>query len=111
EGATVEYEGDSTITTDCGVTWSTGHALSSSPNEVVFTPSSPLNIPANRAIPPGFCTVEFDVKVLTQSIDNTPEQIEEVTGYLASQADASCDNNLTLSGQQASSIPVCHCTS
>src|SRR5438445_9264011 len=111
EGAIVEYEGDSTITTDCGVTWSTGDAVSSSPNDVVFTPSSQVNIPAGRAIPPGFCTVEFDVKVLTQSIDNTPEQIEEVTGYLASQDDASCDNNLKSSAQQSSSISVCHCTS
>src|SRR5947208_1638706 len=107
EGAIVEYEGDPTITTTCGVIWSTTHPVSSAPNEVVFTPSSPIMIPANRPIPPGFCTLEFDVKVLAQSVDSTPAQIEEVTGYLASQNDASCDNGLTSSGQQSSSIPLC----
>src|SRR5213594_5136425 len=36
EGMIVVYEGDPTITTTCaGVTWSSGHAVSSSPNEVV----------------------------------------------------------------------------
>src|SRR5207302_11292904 len=83
EGAIVEYEGDPTITTTCaGVTWSSGHLVSSSPNEVVFTPSTPVMIPAGQSIPPGFCALEFDVKVLSQSVDSTPDQIEEVTGYL-----------------------------
>ena len=108
EGAIVEYEGDPTITTTCaGVTWSSGHAVSSSPNEVVFTPSTPVMIPAGQSIPPGFCALEFDVKVLSQSVDSTPDQIEEVTGYLASQSDASCDNGLTSSGQQSASLPLC----
>ncbi|TMA50288.1 MAG: hypothetical protein E6J83_00555, partial [Deltaproteobacteria bacterium] len=66
EGAIVEYEGDPTITSTCGVTWSSGHAVGSSPNEVVFTPSTPVMIPAGQSIPPGFCVLEFDVKVLSQ---------------------------------------------
>ena len=107
EGMIVEYEGDGTITTTCGVTWTTGHAVSATPNEVVFTPSSPVMIPANQTIPPGFCALEFDVKVLARSTDSTPNEIEEVTGYLASQNDARCDNNLTSTGQQSSSIPLC----
>src|SRR5439155_2141270 len=62
EGPIIEYEGDSTITSNCpnSVTWSTGHAVGSSPNEVVFTPSSPVMIPAGQSIPPGFCMLEFD---------------------------------------------------
>jgi len=107
EGMKVEYEGDSTITTTCGVTWATGHGVSDTPNEVVFTPSSPVMIPASQTIPPGFCALEFDVKVLARSTDGTPNEIEEVTGYLASQNDARCDNNLTSTGQQSSSIPLC----
>jgi len=107
EGMIAEYEGDGTITTTCGVTWTTGHAASATPNEVVFTPSSPVMIPANQTIPPGFCSLEFDVKVLARSTDSTPNEIEEVTGYLASQNDARCDNNLTSTGQQSSSIPLC----
>src|SRR5947199_2498355 len=107
EGMIVEYEGDSTITSTCGVTWTTGHAVSDTPNEVVFTPSSPVMIPANQTIPPGFCALEFDVKVLARSTDGTPNEIEEVTGYLAAQNDARCDNNLTSTWQQSSSIPLC----
>src|SRR5438128_5074 len=107
EGMIVEYEGDSTITSTCGVTWTTGHAVSATPNEVVFTPSSPVMIPANQTIPPGFCALEFDVKVLARSTDSTPNEIEETTGYLAAQNDARCDNNLTSTGQQSSSIPLC----
>ena len=112
EGMIVEYEGDATITSTCGVTWTTGHAVSATPNEVVFTPSSPVMIPANQTIPPGFCALEFDVKVLARSTDGTPNDIEETTGYLASQNDASCDNGLTSAGQQSSSILLCPvCTS
>src|SRR5947209_7477692 len=33
EGMIVEYEGDSTITTTCPATWTTGHAPSSPPND------------------------------------------------------------------------------
>src|SRR5437870_915534 len=108
EGAIIEYEGDATITTTCeGVTWSSGHAVSSAPNEIVFAPSSPVTITANRAIPPGFCVLEFDIKVLSQSVDATPNLIEETTGYRASLSDASCDNGLSSSGQQSGSIPLC----
>src|SRR5439155_210314 len=94
EGAIVEYEGDSTITTTCGVTWATSHAVSDSPNEVVFTPNVPLVIAANR---PAFCALQFDVKVLAASTDSTPGLIEETTGYQTSQNDVSCDNGLTSS--------------
>src|SRR5262245_20536881 len=107
EGAVVEYEGDGTITTTCGVVWSTGHAISSAPNEVVFTPVPTVMIPANTAIPPGFCNVEFDVKVLMNSVDSAPNDIQETTGYLASQGDAMCDNGLSSSSTQSSSIPLC----
>src|SRR5262245_59040278 len=103
----VEYEGDGTITTTCGVVWSTGHAVSANPNEVVFTPNTAVMIPPNQAIPPGFCNLEFDVKVLAQSTDSTPNQIEEVTGYLAANNDATCDNGLASSATQSSSIPLC----
>jgi hypothetical protein len=109
EGAIVEYEGDGTITTTCPVPfWSSGHAVSSAPNEVVLTPSVPFNIPAGSAIPPGFCYVEFDIKVLAGSIDGTPDQIEETTGFIL--GDAMCDNSptpLPSTNTQAGSIPLC----
>ena len=90
EGSIVEYEGDSTITTTCdGVTWSSAHPMSATPNEVVLTPSTPVDIPADTPVDPGFCNLEFDVKVLTASNDGTPDQIEETTGYLASASSCS----------------------
>src|SRR5439155_1011995 len=55
--------------------------------------------------------LRFDVKVLAASTDSTPGLIEETTGYQTSQNDASCDNGLTSSGQQSSSIPLCNCPS
>src|SRR5262249_51725899 len=62
EGLKVEYEGDGTITSTCpGVlSFSSGHAASGAPNEVVFTPNVPIIIPANQAV--GYCILEFDVK-------------------------------------------------
>jgi hypothetical protein len=107
EGAFIEYEGDGTITTTCGVVWTTGHAVGSAPNEVVFTPNVPLVIPPNQATPPGFCQLEFDVKVLAApSIDATPNAIEEIGGYTL--IDGMCDNGVLVSGgAQSASIPLC----
>ncbi len=107
EGAMVEYEGDGTITDTCGKVWTTGHPVSSAPNSVVFTPNTPVVIPANQAVPPGFCNVEFDVKVLAApSIDVTPAFIEEVGGY--TNLDAACNNGVLASGgSQSSAIPLC----
>ena len=89
EGMIIEYEGDSTFTTTCPGIWTSGHGISASPNEVVFMPNIPLVIAANQPIPPGFFSLEFDVKVLARSTDATPDEIEETTGYRASQNDAS----------------------
>ena len=107
EGMQVEYEGDGTITTTCATVWTTGHATSAVPNEVVFTATPAVVVPPNQPIPPGFCNVEFDVKVLAQSVDNTPNDIQETTGYLASMSDAQCNNGLSSSSTQSSSIPLC----
>ncbi len=107
EGAKIEYQGDGTITTTCGVAFTTGHAVSSAPNQVVFTPSSTIMIPPNQAIPPGFCNLEFDVKILAPSTDVTPTLIEQVAGFLILPSDAMCDNGLSSGSTQASSIPLC----
>jgi hypothetical protein len=106
DGALIEYEGDGTITTTCpGVTFSTGHGVSSNPNEVVFTPNSPILIAANT---PNFCKVEFNVKVLSiVDADTTPAEIEEVAGYSAPTFDAVCNNGLQSTSSQSGSIAVC----
>src|SRR5262249_49319186 len=112
EGMMVAYVGDSTITNTCGKTITTANANNSTlPNEVVFTPNTAIVIPANSAVPPGFCNVEFDVQVVNApSIDMTPNFIEEVGGY--KNTDAMCDNGVLASGgSQSSDIPLCpQCT-
>jgi hypothetical protein len=106
DGALIEYQGDGTITTTCPSTvFSTGHPVSTNPNEVLFTPNAPILIPANT---PSFCRVEFDIKVLSiTDPDPTPAKIEEVAGYLASTLDAVCDNNLQSASSQSGSIDLC----
>lgn len=105
DGSVVGYQGDATITSTCpGVKWSTGHAKASSPNEVVFTPSQPIAIPASTGT---FCALEFDVQVVGRSNDGTPDVAEEVAGFDAAQLDGQCDNQLASSGSQAGSIPLC----
>ena len=102
EGAIIEYEGDAFphLTTDCGVTWSSGHPVGTNPNQVVFTATPSLVIPAGNSVPPGFCSIEFDVKVLSPSIDGDGV-IEQVAGYDV----AACDNGVLVSGGfQTSSI-------
>src|SRR5262249_33167556 len=111
EGLMVEYEGDGSITNTCGKIFTTGHGTSAAPNEVVLTPDTPIVIPKNSSVPPGFCSVEFDVKVINApSIDMTPNFIEEAGGY--KNTDAMCDNGVLASGgSQSSDIPLCpQCT-
>jgi hypothetical protein len=107
EGLMVEYEGDGTITSTCpGVlSFTSGHAVGGAPNEVVFTPNTPIVIPANQSV--GYCHIEFNVKVINApSVDSTPNFIEEVAGYTPQ--DAMCDNLLLASGgEQSSAIPLC----
>src|SRR2546426_5456655 len=58
DGTVIGYLGDGTITTTCaGVSWATGHAASGSPNEVVFSATPAIFIPAGSG---SFCQLEFD---------------------------------------------------
>jgi hypothetical protein len=111
DGTVIGYLGDGTITTTCGpnaadssTVWSTGHAVSGDPNEVVFTPNSAIHIPANVS---SFCTLAFDITVLGTSNDSTPLIAEEVTGYNPTAQDGQCDNGLSCSSAQSGSIPLC----
>jgi hypothetical protein len=106
DGLVIGYGGDATITTNCPVTWSTGHVAGGSPNEIVFTPSTPLAIPANTF---AYCQFQFDVQILGSSNDSTPTLAEEVAGYNAANGDAQCDNGLSSSASQSGSIPLCVC--
>ncbi len=93
EGAIVQYEGDSTITTTCPTTWTTTHAVGPNPNEIFFNAAPAVDIPAGSATLPGTCQLEFDVRVLQPSIDGSGK-IEELLGYDI----AACDNGVLVSG-------------
>src|SRR5262249_14645859 len=106
EGAKMEYEGDSFISTDCvGTTFTSnvGPAPGSAINHVILTASPPLDIPHDVPTLPGFCSVTFRVKVLAPSMDSTPDAIEELVGYDI----AKCDNGVLVSGGfQTSALDV-----
>jgi hypothetical protein len=110
DGNAIEYQGDGTILTDCSgeggaVTFSTGHPTSPSPNQVVFTPSEAIVIPAGNQ---NFCFISFEIKILAASGDTlSPQKIEQVAGFSAIGDDAECDNGLASSGSQSGSIPLC----
>ncbi len=100
----IQYLGDGTIVTDCGVAWTTT-IDPMMPNVVVFEANPPLVIPANQDTLPGFCSISFDMRKLEESsADGTPEDIEQLVGYEV----AACDNGVLLSGGfQTSSIVMC----
>ena len=102
EGPVVEYEGDGTISTTCPVSWSTGHPVGTDPNLVVFTASPALDIPADQPTPPGFCTLDFDVKIVGPDTDGSG-LIDELVGYQL----AHCDNGILDSGGfQTADLPT-----
>ena len=101
DGAVVSFAGG--ITNTCGVTFAT--AAGPTPNQVVFTPNTPIMIFANTA---NACVLEFDVQVdAATSNDSSPLAIEQVGGYNAATNDARCDNNLSSGGSQSASINLC----
>jgi hypothetical protein len=105
DGAVVAYGGDDTITTTCGgVTWATGHGPDPRSNQVVFTPSVPLEIPANA---PAFCELEFDVTILGPSRDATPAVAEQVAGLGFNRNDAECDNGLRAVAAATGGLHLC----
>src|SRR6516162_7693509 len=101
EGPVIEYEGDATISTTCPVTWSTGHAVGTNPNTVTFTPSPALDIPANQPPIPGFCSLEFDIKIVGPDTDGSGA-IDELVTFGPSH----CDNGvLDSGGTQTGDLP------
>src|SRR5262245_2496215 len=94
DGPVVSYLGDADITTDCpGITWTLNNpGGGTNPNLVVFTATPTLDIPANSAVLPGFCSITFKVRLLALSPEGTV--IPELVGYQS----ALCDNGILDSG-------------
>jgi len=114
DGRVVRYQGDHTITNTCtgtngSVTFSTNVPHGGARiNEIVFTPDSPIAIPADI---PEFCTLSFDIKVRARSNDSTPDAIEQIAGLSVPHQDAVCDNGLTAVAVQVAQVLLCpHCS-
>jgi hypothetical protein len=107
QGAVFAYAGDATIITTClGVTWTSNlQGGATVPNEIVFTPSPGVVIPAG--VNP-FCSLSFDVELVNPGLDTdaSPLQVEMVAGFSALTMDAVCDNGLSSSGSQSGQIDV-----
>lgn len=88
DGSVAGYVGN--ISTDCEsgggpVSWTADSAGGALPNRVVFTPDSPVEVPANAV---NWCGLEFDfVKLASASNDSTPMTIEQAAGFTR----ATCD--------------------
>ena len=105
DGAVVAYGGDDTITTTCpGATWATGHAAAARPNQAVFTPTVPIDVPGGN---PTYCQLEFDVVVLGMPRAPTPGVIEQLFAVGFDEADAVCDNGLRGIVGTMSGLRVC----
>jgi hypothetical protein len=108
QGNIFRYQGDATITTTCGVTWTSNvPAGGFATNEIVFTPSSPIDIAQNTN---PFCSITFGIKLDNfeplsgADSDATPAATEVVAGFLGNAA--VCDNTLPSEGSQTASIPL-----
>jgi hypothetical protein len=106
-GALVQYEGDSTITTDCtAVTWASNlPAGGSGTNDLQFSPSPVVQIPENT---PNFCEIRFNVRILTS---NPPtSSVLEVAGYDFTAGNATCNTTPTLNGGLTNTGQLFLCT-
>src|SRR5438128_588587 len=108
----VQYGGDATIATDCGVTWTSSSGANT--NEIVFTASQPIVI-AQGCSPRGAtgcgnCQLEFTILVQGQEpagSDATPLVVEEVAGYNNGSGDATCSPTLQSGTGQTADLPIC----
>jgi hypothetical protein len=101
------------VTDNCGVggvSIFSGAVNAGDSNRVDFTATPNLVMPANvNTVPPGFCALEFQIRMLGQNTNPTPPPpalpINESVGYTVAQ----CNNGkLVSSGAQSSSVtPEC----
>ena len=87
DGTVVSYRGN--LSTTCPVAFTCDHADGDVlPNQVVFTPNGPFSIPPDT---PGFCSLDFDIRVEGRSNDLTPDTIEQAIGVDDGAEDVVCD--------------------
>jgi len=87
DGPVISYQGN--LSSTCATGFTSSHSAGDVlPNQVLFTPGTPIAIPANTT---NFCTLSFDVRIESRSNDTTPDAIEEVSGYDAALGDGVCN--------------------
>ena len=108
EGEIISYQGN--LSSDCPTGFTASHGDGDTlPNQVVFTPGSPILVPADDD---DFCTLEFDVQIETvPTADSSPGAIEQVSGFDSSQGDGVCDTvpALAAGNTNSGSLGVCVC--
>jgi hypothetical protein len=105
DGGVISYQAN--LSTTCASAFVADHVAGDTlPNQVVFTPTTAIAIPANT---PSFCTLSFDVRIETTSNDGTPNVIEEVSGFDASLGDGVCNTAppLAAGNTNSGSITLC----
>ena len=105
DGPVVSFQGN--LTSTCLTGFTASHAVGDTfPNQVVFTPGDPINIPADN---PSFCMLAFDVRIESRSNDGTPDVIEQVSGYDAALGDGVCNTTppLAAGDTNSGSIRLC----
>jgi len=108
-GPPVSYAGDSTIASTCaGVTWASNNSGGGvSPNQVIFTPTPALVIPAGST---NFCTLTFSTTVKNFSGNADPNTIIELAGTIqtsTSTGDATCNNGLSAGNSVTGTYGLC----
>jgi len=103
-GPVVSYQGD--LTTTCpSVTFTSSHAVGDTlPNQVVFTSSSPIRIPAGTE---SYCHLEFNIRIEAGGSGGGPDAIKQIAGLNAATGDGVCDTTPPLSCGTTSAGQIC----
>jgi hypothetical protein len=118
QGDIMAYVGDASILstgTACNtLTWTSNvPAGGSATNEIIFTPSAPIVLPANTFPDGAVCALSFQVKLDNLeptsggNSDPTPTEVEVVAGYSLVGHDAVCDNGGQTGASTSGFIEIC----
>jgi len=104
DGRVVSSQGG--VTTTCpSVTFTSSHSVGDSlPNQVVFTSSSPLMIPAETE---SYCDLEFNIRIEAGSNDGTHDLIEQVAGFSVAIGDGVCNTTPPLGAGSSNAGHIC----
>jgi hypothetical protein len=114
----VKYLGDTTIVSTgpscpANLSWLSNHpaggANFTTGNDLQFTPSAPIILLAGTDASTQGCTLTFNIQVLREGTDTTPDTVGEVGGYKSSEPNAVCNTSPPVNSgvQQPGFLDVC----